>query len=218
MTTPDPETEVAAGEAGAGGYAIELPGLRSPRSVAARSAGAPAAERVEPAHAAAAWWEAVYRAHVVAVHRFAAARTGNRPDAEDVTAQVFLRALPRLRADAAEGETRAYLFAAARSVLAEHWAARYGPAAEPLDEGRAAGGTDPAVANAAADPGGDRGERRVHAILSRLPETYRRVLELRFLEGCSVGETAERLGVSVANAKVIQFRALRRARLLEVGS
>ncbi|HET9050850.1 MAG TPA: RNA polymerase sigma factor [Candidatus Dormibacteraeota bacterium] len=157
----------------------------------------------------------MYRGHVVAVHRFAAARTGNRPDAEDVTAQVFLRALPRLRSDAATGETRAYLLATARSVLADHWATRFGHGAEPLDEGRVGDLADPDGSGTGDDPGGDRGEHRVREILARLPGSYRRVLELRFLEGCSVGETAERLGVSVANAKVMQFRALRRARLLE---
>jgi DNA-directed RNA polymerase specialized sigma24 family protein len=44
-----------------------------------------------------------------------------------------------------------------------------------------------------------------------LPESYRRILELRFLQGCSVQETATELGVSVGNARVLQHRALRRA-------
>jgi RNA polymerase sigma-70 factor (ECF subfamily) len=37
------------------------------------------------------------------------------------------------------------------------------------------------------------------------------VLELRFLEGCSIKEAAQALSVSVANAKVLQHRALRLA-------
>jgi RNA polymerase sigma-70 factor (ECF subfamily) len=71
---------------------------------------------------------------VVPVYRYVYARTGNRPDAEDVTAQVFLRALPRLRRAASSGEIRAYLLTTARSVRAEHWSQHYGAAAEPLDE------------------------------------------------------------------------------------
>ena len=70
-------------------------------------------------------WEAVYRDHVVPVYRFAYARVGNRPDAEDVTAAVFERALPRLRSGASEAQLRGYLFATARSVLAEHWEQRF---------------------------------------------------------------------------------------------
>jgi RNA polymerase sigma-70 factor (ECF subfamily) len=48
-------------------------------------------------------------------------------------------------------------------------------------------------------------------ILSALPDQYRRILELRFLDSYSVREAAAELGVSVANAKVLQHRALRRA-------
>jgi RNA polymerase sigma-70 factor (ECF subfamily) len=37
------------------------------------------------------------------------------------------------------------------------------------------------------------------------------VLELRFLEARSIKETAQEMGVSVANAKILQHRALRMA-------
>ena len=40
------------------------------------------------------------------------------------------------------------------------------------------------------------------------------MLELRFLQRLSVAETAEKLGISHGNAKVLQYRALRRAALL----
>ncbi|HEY6646332.1 MAG TPA: sigma factor-like helix-turn-helix DNA-binding protein, partial [Mycobacterium sp.] len=45
----------------------------------------------------------------------------------------------------------------------------------------------------------------------RLPDNYRRILELRFLQAFSVREAAGQMGVSVANAKVLQYRALRMA-------
>jgi RNA polymerase sigma-70 factor, ECF subfamily len=221
MTTPDQGTEMAQGDMGsAGALALELHGSRVPRRPAG-PAPAPGAAAAPPAATEAAaittGWEAVYRDHVMAVHRFAAARTGNRPDAEDVTAQVFLRALPRLRTDAAPGEVRGYLLATARTVLAEHWGSRFGTVLQPLDEEREV--RVPATPPPA--PGGERGDRgagRVAVILAALPENYRRVLELRFLDGCSVRETAERLGITISNAKVLQFRALRRAQQLEVDS
>jgi RNA polymerase sigma-70 factor (ECF subfamily) len=53
-------------------------------------------------------------------------------------------------------------------------------------------------------------------ILAGLPEPYRRILQLRFVESCSVREAAAALGISVAYAKVLQHRALRRAAQLEV--
>src|SRR5205809_976102 len=52
---------------------------------------------------------------------------------------------------------------------------------------------------------------RVDSLLATLPESYRRVLELRFLRGYSVRETAQELNLSETNVKVLQFRALNRA-------
>ena len=52
---------------------------------------------------------------------------------------------------------------------------------------------------------------KVRTLLARLPDNYRRILELRFLQAFSVREAADQMGVSVANAKVLQHRALRMA-------
>jgi RNA polymerase sigma-70 factor (ECF subfamily) len=52
---------------------------------------------------------------------------------------------------------------------------------------------------------------KVRRLLQRLPDNYRRILELRFLQASSVREAASQMGVSVANAKVLQHRALRMA-------
>jgi RNA polymerase sigma-70 factor (ECF subfamily) len=165
--------------------------------------GAPAT-RLHVVGSRTAGWDDLYRAHVVPVHRYVFSRCGNRPDAEDITAAVFLRALPRLRPGASEGEAGAYLRATARSLLAEHWAAHYGVEMAEYVE-------DAIPAAAAVHEQGEASRRRVAALLDRLPEHYRRVLELRFLRGLSVRETAREMQVSVANAKVLQWRALRRA-------
>jgi RNA polymerase sigma-70 factor (ECF subfamily) len=52
-------------------------------------------------------------------------------------------------------------------------------------------------------------------VLNRLPVQYRRVLELRFLQGYSIEETAQELGMTPGNVKVIQYRAL--AKAVQVG-
>jgi RNA polymerase sigma-70 factor (ECF subfamily) len=54
-------------------------------------------------------------------------------------------------------------------------------------------------------------DQLVTEILHALPERYRRVLELRFLRGYSVNETAQELAMTPENAKVLQHRALARA-------
>lgn len=153
-------------------------------------------------------WESVYRSTVILVYRYIYARVGNRADAEDLTTKVYMRALPRLRLGAAIEEIRSYLIATARTVLADHWRDRYDVRVDELED---------SIANPAA-PAGPRDEeagvRRAGAILAALPENYRRVLELRYLRGYSLRETATELGISLSNAKVMQHRALRRAAAL----
>jgi RNA polymerase sigma-70 factor (ECF subfamily) len=137
------------------------------------------------------------------VFAFIYARVGNRPDTEDLTQQVALKAIPRLREGSATASIRAYLFATARSVLASFWATRLGM---PEDELRA----DLALDAEAPEPSSEAIER-VDRILTRLPANYRKVLELRFLRGYSLREVAAEVGSTVGGVKVMQLRALRAA-------
>lgn len=151
-------------------------------------------------------WDAVYRETAVMVYRFIYARVGNRPDAEDLTTQVYMRALPRLRLGAVIEEIRSYLLATARTVLADHWRRHYDVQVAALEETQIA--APPQHGDAT---GEEEGIRRANIVLAGLPDNYRQVLELRFLRGYSLRETAEALGVSLSNAKVLQHRALRKA-------
>jgi RNA polymerase sigma factor (sigma-70 family) len=149
-------------------------------------------------------WEAVYRDNIDRVYRMMFAKVGNRVDAEDLTAEVFVTALRPLRVSASVGEVRAYLLATARTVLAGHWRRTLGREITTLDDER----VEQVFAESPASPDA---QRRAAAILAALPERYRRILELRFLGSCSLREAAAELGVSIGNAKVLQHRALRRA-------
>jgi RNA polymerase sigma factor (sigma-70 family) len=137
------------------------------------------------------------------VFAFIFSRVGNRPDAEDLTQQVALKAIPRLRAGASTASIRGYLFATARSVLGGFWSARFGIAQEELDEGLLSAPEATVHSEEAAE--------RAGRILARLPENYRRVLELRFLRGYSIKEVAAELKATPGSVKVMQLRALRAA-------
>jgi RNA polymerase sigma factor (sigma-70 family) len=154
-------------------------------------------------------WEAVYRDNVDRVYRLMFAKVGNRADAEDLTTEVFLAALRPLRVSATVGEVRAYLTSTARTVLAGHWRRTLGREITTIAEHCAPASTDTVLS-------AETGEAsevsvQVEKVLDRLPEQYRRILRMRFLEGYSVRESAAALGVSVGSAKVLQHRALRRA-------
>ena len=147
-------------------------------------------------------WEAVYQDNAGWVYRTLFARVGNRADAEDLTAEVFLAALRPLRLTASVGEVRAYLRATARTALAAHWRETLGREITSIDDIEQPPESEEAISTA---------PLRVAKVLESLPDHYRRILELRFLQGNSIKESASELGISIANAKVLQHRALRLA-------
>jgi RNA polymerase sigma-70 factor (ECF subfamily) len=152
-------------------------------------------------------WNAAYLDNVGRLYRLMYARVGNRPDAEDLTAEVFKAALGPLRLSSSKGEVRAYLLATARTVLASHWRRRLGQPVTFIDPDK-----DIAALDESSDSDdGSEARRKAGRILADLPERYRRILELRFLETCSIKEAAGVMGVSISNAKVLQHRALRMA-------
>lgn len=173
------------------------------------AAGTPSARLRAMSGAVYTDWDAVYRDNIGVMHRLMFAKVGNRPDAEDLTTEVFLAVLRPLKLPASVGQVRAYLLATARTVLARYWTRTLSQQVTTLTE-------DPAEVFT-----GDRLEsaapQRAEQILSALPERYRRILQLRFLDACTVAEAAQALGISVANAKVLQHRALRRAAEISAG-
>lgn len=149
-------------------------------------------------------WDALYLDNVTWVYRLLFGKVGNRPDAEDLTSAVFLAALGPLRIDASKPEIRGYLAATARTVLAQHWRTRLGIELTVIDDAAV-------TAVQAGTPIESDAAERAAEVLHALAPRYRQILELRFLHGMSVKDAAAAMGVSVANAKVLQHRALRLA-------
>ena len=149
-------------------------------------------------------WEELYADNVVRLYRLLYSKVGNRADAEDLTTEVFLAAFGPLRLEASRGEVRAYLAKTAHTVLASFWRRRLGREITVVD-------LDAAEEFLERPPADGHNARRAQRILARLPARSRRILELRFLERQSLRDSAEAMGITVGNAKVLQHRALRMA-------
>jgi RNA polymerase sigma-70 factor (ECF subfamily) len=151
--------------------------------------------------------ETLYRSYVRPIYGFIYSKVGNRETAEDLTSDVFLRALTHVDGEREEHSVVAWLYRVARNLVNDFW--RQGQAAQviALDEMRhpRSSASPPDLARQ------DRTAQRAMDVLSRLPENYRLVLQYRLLDGLSVAETAEQMATSRANVKVLQHRALKRA-------
>lgn len=152
-----------------------------------------------------------YREHVAPVWRYVRTRLPSDADADDVTSEVFVRALRSWHGfDAARGSERAWLVGVARHVVADWWRRRREhPVADLLEDGHADPCDDPearALRAAAAD------EVRCH--LGLLTAREREAVAMRFGAELSAAEVGNVLGVSPTAARMLVYRAV--AKLREV--
>jgi len=98
----------------------------------------------------------------------------------------------------------------ARTALAGYWRRRLGTEVTVIEVASAVQFLDD-------PPSETQAVAKARRVLDTLPDRYRRILELRFLQGLSIKESAREIGVSVTNAKVLQHRALRMAARAEEG-
>ncbi|HEY1391167.1 MAG TPA: RNA polymerase sigma factor [Ktedonobacterales bacterium] len=156
----------------------------------------------------------LYEDNLHVIYRFIYSKVGNREEAEDLTSQVFIKAVRGIDSARGSASIQSWLFQVARTTIADHWRSFYQLRAHSLDDLLEAGWEGPAESQpvaASATP-----QDRVRRLLEQLPEHYRDVLTYRFLLNLSIKETAARMGLSEANVKVLQFRALKKAGRLEL--
>ncbi len=174
-----------------------------------RAAGDPGPKiENEPAAAIYTDWESVYQDNVVGIYQLVFRRVGNAADAEDLAEDVLIRTLKTLRFPAPIHNVRSYLVKTAKTVLADHWRSHYAAQNVALE-------LEQLPPQELAGPSSTVASGRAQRLLALLPDQSRRVLELRFLLGYSVREAANEMGVTESNARVLQFRALRKAAELE---
>jgi len=158
-------------------------------------------------------FQTFYQEHLGMIYRYVYSKVGNREEAEDLTTQIFMKAVHNIDIQRGQQSMQAWLFQVAHTTVADYWRHYYRADVRSLEELQEAGWEGPVEEEVTLNsqaPG-----EKVHALLSLLPEQQREVLTCRFLLHLSIKETALRMGITEANVKVTQFRALKRAAELE---
>jgi RNA polymerase sigma-70 factor (ECF subfamily) len=157
-------------------------------------------------------FEEVYAQELAPVWRYVRARTPQHADAEDVTSEVFARAVRNWgRYDDRLGTPGAWLLGIARHVVADWWRkqGREVPSEERAEPDPEPG---PELAVLAAEA---RRELRSH--LGRLTDKERDAVALKFGAGLKAAEVGAVLGVSDTAARMLVYRAVMKLRTVMVG-
>ena len=145
----------------------------------------------------------LYERHFVRVYAYVSRRVASRDAAEDVTSEVFHRALAGIGAYEWKGiPFAAWLFRIAAHAIA--------------DRGRRSGRERPYDGDAEVEPDPsdppdyEEAERAaaVQRLIAELPSDQQRVIRMRFAEERPIREVAAALGRSEGAVKQLQFRAL----------
>ncbi|HEX6571255.1 MAG TPA: RNA polymerase sigma factor [Steroidobacteraceae bacterium] len=149
------------------------------------------------------------------VYRFVLPRLGHNVEAaKDVVQSTLIKAMRALGDWRGEATLFTWLCQISRRQIADHVRSQRRHAGKVVliddsDEVRAA--LEAVEAPDADDPfrGADRAELRrlVHAVLDRLPHRYGEALEWKYVEGRSVAEIGERLGIGHTAAQSLLARA-----------
>ena len=154
-----------------------------------------------------------YQKNLGPIYRYVYYQIGNREEAEDLTSEIFLKAISRIDRERSLQSMQFWLYLIARTTIADYWRAHYRRPVSSLDELLEAGWEWPVEEEP--DVMSSEPTERVQRLLQALPERDREVLTCRYLLNLSIKDTAFRMGVTVANVKILQFRALKRAAALD---
>lgn len=160
-------------------------------------------------------FQTFYRENLGPIYRYVYSKVGNREESEDLTAQVFIKAVRSLDHERNPQSMRNWLYQVARTTIADYWRAYYRTPTSSLEGLLEAGWNALTVAENELFEVRSGAVDLAQRILQALPERQREVLTYRFLLGLSVRETAVKMGLTEGNVKTLQFRALKHAADLE---
>jgi RNA polymerase sigma-70 factor (ECF subfamily) len=152
-------------------------------------------------------FDGLYEANQPLIYRFMFWRTKDEMLAQDLTSHVFEKAW-RTRTSFTSGSDKAWLFKIARTTLIDYWRKKK----DLSDDGTLAAELESDAPSLEETASLHLELERLHTALLKLPVEMHEVVKLRFMEGLSARETGERLHMSEANVRVVQYRALKKLR------
>ena len=157
----------------------------------------------------------LYEEYFDKIYRYVAVRIGDRTEAEDMTQQVFVKAIKSISSFKWKGVPfSAWLFRIAHNLVVDYLRKRKNQPATLFDESLVSSDSNPQLmAERSLDI------EQLKLATRRLTEAQREVISLRFAGGLSVAEAAKIMGRSQGAVKALQHSAIEALRkILVVGN
>lgn len=160
----------------------------------------------------------MYDRYVTSIYRFVFFKVSNHEDAEDITADVFLKAWHYVTEHTEIRSFRAIIYRIARNLVIDLYRHRSHEPSVPLTETFDESDEEVGVVHSS-DAGAavlkmesEQDHARVLEAIGKLKEEYREVLLFRYVDGLSTGEVADILGKSKIDVRVTTHRAMKALR------
>ncbi len=153
-------------------------------------------------------FEQLYETYFNRIYRYIMNRVSSQADAEDLTQQVFLKALESIGSFKWRGVSfSSWLFRIAHNQVVDHDRKGSREKTLPLDEERLVSSADPAIHIEKKLTG-----EQLFVSCKQLSDAQQEVISLRFAAGLSITKTSEAMGRSEGAVKVLQHDAIVRLR------
>ena len=140
----------------------------------------------------------LYRLYVQQIFRYVYYQVGDRMTAEDITADVFVKALDHIKSCAGKESTfKAWLYRIAHNRVIDYFRGR-----------RKYLSLEANIGNFKQEPGKGVEGREILDVVSELPNNQRQVIILKFVAGLSNPEVALVMSKSQGAIRITQMRAL----------
>lgn len=162
-------------------------------------------------------FETLYNQNVKRVYAYVFRYIGNKHDTEDIVSQTFETLLEALKKFDGKSKFSTFLIGIAKNKIMQHIQRKYRKPADHIeywDEVRKQESEEDESEELDKFDETEILLMKVKTKLSELDEKYRKVIELRYFEKLDTNETAEELGITSGNVRVIQNRAVKKLKKL----
>jgi RNA polymerase sigma-70 factor, ECF subfamily len=154
----------------------------------------------------------IYDEFASKIYTYCYFKVSTKEEAEDIAAQVFMRAWDSLSHGTEIKNVRAFLYRIAHNLVVDHY--RRGHKTIPLNEEEHA----PILVDTSVPLEESMDHkiilRRINEHLEHLPESYREAVVLRFINDLEIKEIADIMGITQNNVSVILNRAIKKLKTL----